>query len=81
VVAKAMRSRAKNLQRTAQQYMKDHHGECPRVEDLGDANARTDAWGRAFSMKCPSEHSAIDLVSLGPDGLEGTTDDVTSWDK
>ena len=40
-----------------------------------------DAWGRDFIYECPGKHSpeSYDILSLGPDGLEGTEDDIGSW--
>jgi general secretion pathway protein G len=41
-----------------------------------------DGWGRPFQFKCPGEHNnEIDLISLGKDGKEGTTDDIKSWEE
>lgn len=41
-----------------------------------------DGWGHSFQFKCPGEHNnEIDLVSLGKDGKEGTTDDIKSWEE
>lgn len=39
-----------------------------------------DAWGRPFKIICPApeEQSGIILKSLGPDGQEGTPDDIDS---
>lgn len=35
-----------------------------------------DPWGRAFVYRAPGRAKPYDLVSLGPDGKEGTTDDI-----
>jgi prepilin-type N-terminal cleavage/methylation domain-containing protein len=60
---------------------------CPeRLADLADyANGRdaNDAWGNPIKMMCgaslpPGAHH-IALVSTGPDGKEGTDDDLRSW--
>ena len=60
---------------------------CPeRLADLADyANGRdtNDAWGTPIKMMCgaslpPGAHH-IALVSAGPDGKEGTDDDIQSW--
>lgn len=41
-----------------------------------------DPWGREFRYRSPGEHSKdYDLWSDGPDGQEGTDDDITSWTK
>lgn len=40
-----------------------------------------DPWGRPWGYRAESEHGAdFDLWSNGPDGEEGTEDDVVSWD-
>jgi len=40
-----------------------------------------DAWGHDFIYECPGKHSpeSYDIVSLGPDGIEGTEDDIANW--
>lgn len=38
-----------------------------------------DPWGLKYRYVCPGQHGAFDLFSVGPDGTEGTDDDVTSW--
>ena len=51
----------------------------PYLEDKG--GIPTDPWGRAYLYECPGKHntSGYDLSSAGPDGREGTEDDVTNW--
>jgi hypothetical protein len=57
---------------------------CPTVAELvefgGDAE---DPWGNAILVRCtdlPPGAFAIAVWSLGPDGQDGTTDDVRSWE-
>lgn len=40
-----------------------------------------DPWGRPYIYECPGRHnpSGYDLMSMGPDGREGTEDDITNW--
>lgn len=40
-----------------------------------------DRWGNDFIYECPGKHSpdSYDLISMGPDGIAGTEDDITSW--
>lgn len=60
---------------------------CPeRVADLAEfANGRdaNDAWGNPIKLLCgtnlPPGARHIALVSAGPDGKEGTDDDLKSW--
>lgn len=41
-----------------------------------------DAWGNPFNYRAPGEHHRdFDLWSNGPDGQEGTEDDITNWTK
>ena len=44
--------------------------------------APKDPWGRDYSYKCPGEHGAYDIISLGLDGQpggEGENTDISSW--
>jgi general secretion pathway protein G len=38
-----------------------------------------DPWGKPYVYRCPGQHGDYDLLSLGPDGVEGSEDDITSW--
>jgi general secretion pathway protein G len=40
-----------------------------------------DPWHRRFQYRCPGVHNlkSYDLSSFGPDGIEGTEDDLTNW--
>jgi general secretion pathway protein G len=38
-----------------------------------------DPWGKPYVYRCPGQRGDYDLVSGGPDGVEGGTDDITSW--
>ena len=40
-----------------------------------------DPWGRAYVYRYPGTHNTdgYDLFSLGKDGTEGSTDDITNW--
>ena len=41
-----------------------------------------DAWKRPFVYRCPGEHEKpYDLISKGKDGVEGTEDDITNFEK
>jgi len=43
----------------------------------------TEVWGNAYVYRSPSKREGYnyDLYSRGPDGLEGTGDDITNWDE
>jgi len=40
-----------------------------------------DPWGRPYVFRFPGQHNKedYDLVSFGPDGVEGNVDDITNW--
>ena len=48
-----------------------------KVQDLKDA------WGHDFIYQCPGTYNEneFDLSSAGPDGQEGTDDDITNWER
>jgi general secretion pathway protein G len=71
------------IMQKAQQYMMDNNNECPK--SLDDLVAQKymprkakDPWNKDFILRCPGQINAdgIDVISLGPDGQEGTADDV-----
>ncbi|MES1171804.1 MAG: type II secretion system protein GspG [Bacteroidota bacterium] len=45
-------------------------------------NDAKDPWGTAYIFRCPGtqDTEGVDVVSLGPDKADGTTDDVRSWE-
>lgn len=40
-----------------------------------------DPWGHPYIYECPGRRNptSYDLMSMGPDGREGTEDDITNW--
>jgi general secretion pathway protein G len=38
-----------------------------------------DQWGKPYVYRNPGTHGDYDLYSFGPDGVEGTEDDICSW--
>lgn len=44
-------------------------------------SAPNDPWGKPYSYRFPGTHNvkSPDLWSMGPDGQEGTEDDITNW--
>jgi general secretion pathway protein G len=42
----------------------------------------TDPWGHRLVYRCPGVHNpqGIDVYSFGPDGREGTSDDIGNWE-
>lgn len=38
-----------------------------------------DPWGNDYILNRPGEHGKIDVLSVGPDGEEGTDDDIGNW--
>jgi eukaryotic-like serine/threonine-protein kinase len=60
-------------------WAKAHDGApCPDAAALGDVK---DPWGHAFAITCTDQpgDQIIGLVSAGPDGSDGTADDIASW--
>jgi general secretion pathway protein G len=65
------------------QYMTDNSNECPKTMDDLVAQKympkkQKDPWNRDFILRCPGtlNTDSIDVISLGPDGQEGTADDI-----
>jgi len=85
--AHAARQAMKNLRAAIANYRADHV-ECPRdLHALVEARYLTrdalDPWGEPYVMICPATHAeldAADLLSKGPDRVQGTADDLHSWD-
>ncbi len=42
-----------------------------------------DPWEHAYIYRCPGSHNpdSFDILSMGPDGQEGTADDITNYSK
>ena len=42
-----------------------------------------DPWEHAYIYRCPGSHNqdSFDILSMGPDGQEGTADDLTNYSK
>jgi general secretion pathway protein G len=38
-----------------------------------------DPWGNDYILLSPGEINDVDLYSMGPDGLDGTDDDIGTW--
>jgi len=49
---------------------------------LKQPNIPVDPWGNTYAYRCPGQHDkdGYDLLSRGPDGVEGGGDDITSWE-
>ena len=65
------------------QYMTDNSNECPKtIDDLVAQKympkKQKDPWNRDFILRCPGtiNTDGIDVISMGPDGQEGTADDI-----
>lgn len=52
-----------------------------RWSALAKPEALSDPWGRPYQYRNPGKKdpAGYDLYSLGPDGVEGTPDDVGNW--
>lgn len=50
---------------------------------IDDPEKLKDPWGNEFVYEYPGQYNedGFDLYSLGPDGEEGTEDDITNWER
>jgi len=50
---------------------------------VDNPDALKDSWGRDYRYACPGTHNpkSYDLWSVGPDGQDGTADDIGNWRK
>jgi general secretion pathway protein G len=46
---------------------------------LSKSEVPKDPWGKPYLYRSPGEHGDFDLLSDGPDGVEGGEDDIMSW--
>jgi general secretion pathway protein G len=73
---------ARQLRSVAQQYYAEHRDSCPTAQSLiaaGEMDTRskvTDEWNKPFNIVCNGEE--LDVTSGGPDGAQGTGDDITT---
>jgi serine/threonine protein kinase len=51
---------------------------CPTSTELGGSS---DPWNHAYELTCTDQpaNQIVGVVSMGPDGVAGTDDDLTSW--
>lgn len=70
------------------QYMSDNSSECPKgIDDLVAQKflpkKQKDPWGRDYILRCPGQINTdgSDIISVGPDGQEGTADDVKAQEQ
>ena len=80
---KTARIQVNEIMQKAQQYMMDNNNECPKTMDDLVAQKymprrQKDPWNKDFILRCPGQINTdgIDVISLGPDGTEGTADDI-----
>ncbi len=59
---------------------KKKYGNEPYIKD---PNSLKDPWGNELQYKCPGDvhKDSYDIYSFGPDGKEGTDDDIGNWSK
>jgi type II secretory pathway pseudopilin PulG len=66
-------------------YRVANGGDCPSIQQwVADKTLKAepkDPWGHPLLIVCPGEHEqgGADIVSLGPDGQPGNSDDIRSW--
>jgi general secretion pathway protein G len=68
------------------EYALDQPDRCPSsLSDLAEngnlEDEPLDAWGEPLLFRCPAQNgrAVADIWSKGPDGEEGTGDDICSW--
>jgi len=61
--------------------LEDEEGDKWRGPYIKSADMLKDPWGNEYGYKCPGEVNTegYDLWSNGPDGQEGTDDDIRNW--
>lgn len=56
------------------------YAECPPTLAAIDSKylrgLKDDPWGKPYVYRCPGKAGGVDIISVGPDGEEGTDDDV-----
>lgn len=78
---KTAKSDVAAIRTAVQLYLAETPGKCPSMEDLKNdryldkGKRTTDPWDKDFVINCV-EGDDPDVFSLGPDGQEGTEDDV-----
>ena len=84
---KTARIQVNEIMQKAQQYMMDNNNECPKsMDDLVAQKymprRQKDPWNKDFIMRCPGQINTdgIDVISVGPDGTEGTADDIKAME-
>ena len=80
---KVAQAQANDIAAKIVQYMADNNSECPKgLDDLVAQKylpkKQKDPWNRDLIIRCPGtvNTDGVDVVSIGPDGQEGTADDV-----
>ncbi len=80
---KVAQAQANDVAAKIVQFMADNNSECPKgLDDLVAQKylpkKQKDPWNRDLIIRCPGtlNTDGVDVVSLGPDGQEGTADDV-----
>jgi general secretion pathway protein G len=75
------KAQVRSLAQVGEAYLLHHPGaECPSFDELAQArllsrgSTRTDPWGGAFVMSCDGD---VNVRSAGPDGQDGTEDDIS----
>jgi general secretion pathway protein G len=83
-----VKSDLSTYQRAVEAYALEHNDKYPTsLSDLSGGEkeyiqkVKNDPWGQPYVFRVPGKkHPRYDLFSRGPDGLEGTEDDVSVWD-
>jgi len=46
---------------------------------IKDSATSVDPWGNEYQYVSPGKHGTFDVWSYGPDGMDGTDDDIGNW--
>lgn len=84
----AARMGVKKIVDASGRFMAGAGAGCPKgLEELisqGELskNDAKDPWGGPYVYRCPGtqDPEGVDVISLGPDKQDGTTDDIRSWE-
>ena len=75
---KTARTDARNIRNIATTYVALQGGDCPTVESLKSEKqlqgSSADPWGNVFKLECTGDD--VIVTSFGPDGQEGSEDDI-----
>jgi general secretion pathway protein G len=74
------KSRLATVRGAVEMYLAEND-DCPTIEVLVSeryiSKKPEDAWGRPFIIECEEGGEEVRVISIGPDGAQGTEDDIS----